>query len=142
MRIQTVACFIGKDWMSITFVLLVLWYPRHWLRANCIWKVKYLYTSYNYFTYVYFPHCYHISYLILILYSIGYKEYAGACLNKNDVGSATLSTLPECKELCNDTPRCAAISWNGRRCHMTSYLVATTSRSDHISEYMCYSRIV
>ena len=57
----------------------------------------------------------------------------------NDVGSPSVNTLLECKQRCDATPKCGAISWNGnyRGCLMTTSMAYTTSEEN----WKCYSKL-
>ena len=71
-----------------------------------------------------------------------YIPHSGACRNENDryddKGSGSGNSLLSCKQSCDVTQGCGAVSWNGLdHCYMTSQIASTTSEN----EWTCYSKV-
>ena len=69
-----------------------------------------------------------------------YIPHSGACRNENDryddKGSGSGNSLLSCKQSCDVTQGCGAVSWSGNLCFMTSEMASTTSER----EWTCYSK--
>ena len=67
-----------------------------------------------------------------------YIVISGACRNENgeykDKGAVNVGSLLSCLQKCDATQGCRAVSWNGTRCFMTSYMARTTTES----KWKCY----
>ena len=71
-----------------------------------------------------------------------YKKHFGACRNENDQyddkGKLVGDSLIACKQKCDETQGCGALSWSVKFeiCYMTSDMVSTTSES----AWECYAK--